>query len=263
MKITRCCSMSATVFLTALLTSVLAEAELLLWDSLPLQVSIPVGSERTLRFPASVREVRLPQSLDDRLRTQAIENSVHWLAAESFATQRVIVETAAGNNYLFDLRADAAGARSVIEIVRKEDADSDRQLSSLPVPVTLVRHAAMQLFAPRRFLSADPPIRSLPDTNRPLPPQLLQGVDFEYRLLGMWSGYGHFVTAVAVRNLSELQIVLDPRTFDHSRIRGNWLTSTFQHRDIQPRGSGHAADTSVLYLVSSQPFFNSIDYFQR
>jgi hypothetical protein len=41
--------------------------------------------------------------------------------------------------------------------------------------------------------------------------------------------------------------ILDPRD-----LRGAWLTATFQHHRLLPKGD--EADTTAVYLISARPF---------
>ena len=62
-----------------------------------------------------------------------------------------------------------------------------------------------------------------------------------------WRAKGLYVTAVKLTNRTEQALTLDPRN-----IRGTWLTATFQHHRLFPKGD--EADTTAVYLISARPF---------
>ena len=230
------------------------------WRGLPLAVSMRPGQERSVFFPARVLEVQVPTVLDGKLRTQVLGKGVHWLSTEVFPRQRAVVSTVDGHVYLLDLAATEDGGGPSIEIVKGTPIAGQvhSTTQSEPPPVRLTRFAAQHLYAPERLRPADAGISRLAPPALPGDTPLIQGVHLAYSVLGAWRGYGHHVTALQVRNRSSLQIPLDPRLFEHRRIRGRWIASTFQHRWLQPAGSAAAADATVLYLVSRQPFQDSL-----
>lgn len=139
---------------------------------------------------------------------------------------------------------------AVVTRVQADDAvATEGWYGKIPLAVYLTRFAARHLYAPPRLALQDASLRFVsPEKTRVC--RLVQGVDWLYTALGAWRGYEHWVEAVLVRNRSDLRIPLDPRIFDHGRIRGHWIATTFQHRWLEPAGSTGDADGSVLYLVS-------------
>ena len=248
---------TAGLLLSLLLASQSAPvvAEELIWEGLPLRIHLPTGRERTVRFPEQLRRVRLPGLSADRLRTQVVDRSVHWLAATDFTAERVVVEAVGDRAYLLDLSAGADGSASAVQIRRLRPG---AEKPDIPAPVRLTRFAAQRLFAPRRLVPDNVAVRALAVKAYPQAYPLLQGVALDYELLGSWRGYGYYLTAVGLLNRSPLRVPLDPRLLDHRRIRGDWLTSSFQHRWLEAAGSSGATDSTVLYLVSRRPFHRSL-----
>ena len=76
---------------------------------------------------------------------------------------------------------------------------------------------------------------------------LVQGGTIEATPLVAWRAKGLYVTAVKLTNRTEQAQTLDPR-----HLRGAWLTATFQHHRLLPKGN--EADTTAVYLVSARPF---------
>jgi integrating conjugative element protein (TIGR03749 family) len=61
--------------------------------------------------------------------------------------------------------------------------------------------------------------------------------------LASWRLEDQWVTAVRLTNSSSGWVTLDPRV-----LQGDFLTATFQHEALGPRGTPE--DTTVLYLVT-------------
>ena len=76
---------------------------------------------------------------------------------------------------------------------------------------------------------------------------LLRGGAIEARPLVGWRAGGLYLTAVKLTNRTE-----HPRTLDPRDLRGTWLTATFQHHRLLPKGD--EADTTAVYLISARPF---------
>ena len=62
--------------------------ERIFWDKKPLKITLPVNKERMITFPTPVR-IGLPVEINSQLRTQINNNTVNWLAYESFKSQRI------------------------------------------------------------------------------------------------------------------------------------------------------------------------------
>jgi len=231
--------------------------ERVFWNKAPIAVSLRVGQERRASFPGDVR-VGMPPALTDSVRTQSVNGTVYWLAREPFEATRVqLQDLDTGRVYLVDLRADEHGATAPLEVhLPRQRAKTSNKLpepqneSENPGYVALTRHAAQQMYAPKRLLR-DPPgvFRARLRTRDPVP--LLRGGAVEATPLASWRGGGLYVTAVKLRNITEQPIVLDPRD-----LRGHWLAATFQHARLLPHGD--EADTTCVYLVSARPFAESL-----
>jgi hypothetical protein len=69
--------------------------------------------------------------------------------------------------------------------------------------------------------------------------------------LASWQGGGYTVTAVKLTNLAYERQLLDPRD-----LRGHFVTATFQHNALGPKGT--ASDVTCVYLVTDRPFAETI-----
>lgn len=235
--------------------------ERILWNKTPIRITLPVGQERLVHFPADVR-VGLPSPPPPGLRTQSIDGTVYWYAQEPFPTTRVQVqELATGQMVLLDLLAQPGADTTPIQILRSRSADpavmelgTQNQTASAAAQATanfvqLTRYAAQQLYAPQRLVRELPGIYPVPVNTDPV--TLVRGGHVEARPLIAWRGGEDYITAVRLQNLTGQAVILDPRD-----LRGQWAAATFQQARLLPRGD--EADTTCVYLISARPFTEAL-----
>jgi len=245
------------LFLSCLATGIQAQetaARRILWQKVPIAVQLTVGEERLVHFPGPV-SVGVPAILDSSLRTQTVNGTVYWRAAAPFPTTRVAIrELDSGQMYLIDLQAGLAPSDNApIRVMLDTPANGEIGAATTPGPpqldfVHLTRFAAQQLYAPARLVSTLPGVVRVPLQQDAVP--LVRGGAVEATPLIAWRAGPHYVTAVKLVNRTTEPQVLDPRA-----LRGQWLSATFQHARLLPVGD--EADTTVVYLVSAQPFATS------
>jgi integrating conjugative element protein (TIGR03749 family) len=133
--------------------------------------------------------------------------------------------------------ADEAPARA------QDQAGTLAARRETPVPVVLTRFAAQNLYAPLRTVEPLPGVMRV---------NLRRGLDLGTLMptlpvravaLASWRLEDQWVTAVRLTNSSSGSVTLDPRV-----LQGDFLTATFQHEALGPRGTPE--DTTVLYLVT-------------
>lgn len=251
--------------LFALFVPAASAVEILRWERLPLAVPLTVGRERIVFVDRNVR-IGVPASVGDRLRAQSAGGAVYLRASEPIEPTRLQLQDAdSGALILLDIAAhpakDGEAALEPIRIVEGgatatrygDQADATAASATprgepaarreTPVPVILTRHAEQQLYAPLRTvepvagvlrvnLRRDLDLRSLLPTE-PVSAEALAG----WRLEDQW------VTAVRLTNAGADWVQLDPRA-----LQGDFLTATFQHSSLGPRGTPE--DTTVVYLVT-------------
>ncbi len=225
------------------------------WQKVPIAVQLMVGEEQLVHFAGAV-SVGVPKSLDSSLRTQTVNGTVYWRAAAPFATTRVAIrELDSGRMVLIDLEASfAPNDNAPIRITLDTPAIGEDGVTTPTGPVQydyvqMTRFAAQQLYAPARLVSALSGVVRVPLQQDAV--SLVRGGAVEARPLIAWRAGSHYVTAVKLTNRSTEPQVLDPRA-----LRGQWLSATFQHARLLP--AGDEADTTVVYLVSAQPFAASV-----
>jgi integrating conjugative element protein (TIGR03749 family) len=251
--------MATWLGLTLLLMQSLVHAETetlerIEWKKAPIRLELAVGQEQRIEFPAAVK-VGVPASVQGVLRTQSINGMVYLLAHTSFGSNRIMVrELDSGRIYLFDITATEDGGSGhpiQIYVSGEQGSEKDQATGGLvpeqdrPDFVQLTRFAAQQLYAPARLVKDQPSIVRVPVSRDPV--ELYHGGAVEGVPLVAWRTKGLYVTAVKLTNRTEQVLTLDPRN-----IRGTWLTATFQHHRLFPKGD--EADTTAVYLISARPF---------
>ena len=249
----------ASLSLTMLLANSLAQAETetperIEWKKAPIRLGLTVGHEQRIEFPAAVK-VGVPAAVQPLLRTQSVNGTVYLLAQAPFESNRLMVrELDSGRTYLFDVTAtERGGARHPIQITVADDRQPDTDSGTAntnpgrepPGYIQLTRFAAQQLYAPARVVKDQPGVVRVPVARAPV--DLLRGGTVEATPLVAWRAGGRYVTAIKLTNRTEHPQTLDPRD-----LRGTWLTATFQHHRLFPKGD--EADTTAVYLISARPF---------
>jgi len=231
-----------------------ATPERIEWKKAPIRLELTVGQEQRIDFPAAVK-VGVPGLLQSLLRTQSVNGTVYLLAHAPFGSSRLMVrELDSGQIYLFDVTAaEEGGVGHPLQIYVSGDGGAANNLATVsndsvqgqPGYIQLTRFAAQQLYAPSRLVKDRPGIVRVPVGRDAV--DLLHGGTVEATPLVAWRANGLYVTAVKLANRTDQPQTLDPR-----HLRGAWLTATFQHHRLLPKGN--EADTTAVYLVSARPF---------
>lgn len=252
------------------------QAPTVYWDQRPIPITLQVGVERQIHFPAGVR-LGIPAQVNHALRTQSVAGTVHWLASEPFKPVRVQVrEIDSGRTYLLDVGAAAeggdVGAMTIAPrppaqplIPQSANALGSNSVAQEYAPVgtlddlarpkaydypTLTRFAFAQLHAPERLL----PELTLAGVERtPVPmqpiPYLYQGGALVGAPLGGWSDGQTYITALQLTNTTTQTVLVDPRA-----IRGRWLARGLIQAELQPKGDAWQRDRTIIVLLSPVPF---------
>ncbi|OTA16791.1 conjugal transfer protein [Xenorhabdus vietnamensis] len=236
-----------------LLFSIGAKAdELMKWERIPLSIALKVGQERIIFADRNVR-VGFPPLLSDKLRVQSAGGAIYLKANNAFPQTRLqLQDSENGEIILLDITAAKAGPTEPVRIIysdekqpdstKKSQSQSKSQLST-PVPVTLIRYAAQQLYAPLRTVE---PVTGIQPMNLHLASSittLYPSEPIEIIPLAGWRLHNHTVVALKLRNPIQRKITLDPRA-----LQGKFVAATFQHRWLGEAGTPE--ETTVLYLVT-------------
>lgn len=243
--------------------------EILRWERMPLAVPLKVGQERIVFVDRNVR-VGVPAGVGERLRVQSAGGAVYLRASEPIEPTRLQLQDAdTGALILLDIAAEPAkDGEAELEPVRivegnstparygdqpgdtdeaparaQDQAGARAARRETPVPVVLTRFAAQNLYAPLRTVEPLPGVMRV-NLRRDLALGTLMPTQPVHAVaLASWRLEDQWVTAVRLTNNSSGWITLDPRI-----LQGDFLTATFQHEALGPRGTPE--DTTVLYLVT-------------
>ncbi|AOY95932.1 integrating conjugative element protein [Cupriavidus sp. USMAA2-4] len=245
--------------------------EILRWERMPLAVPLKVGQERIVFIDRNVR-VGVPAGVGERLRVQSAGGAVYLRASEPIEPTRLQLQDAdTGALILLDIAAEppkdgeaelepvrivegsspparygdlASGADEAL--ARAQDQTGARAARrETPVSVVLTRFAAQNLYAPLRTVEPLPGVMRV-NLRRDLDLDLgtlMPTLPVRAVALASWRLEDQWVTAVRLTNSSSGRVTLDPRV-----LQGDFLTATFQHEALGPRGTPE--DTTVLYLVT-------------
>ena len=240
-------------------TSVWAQGavpERVVWQKEPIPRVLTLGQERRVGFPGPVK-VGVPPQLEAAVRVQSIAGTVYLLAHREFDLTRVMVrETQSDQVYLLDLTAkEEGGSGAPVEVYASEEPAErddpgeieDASAPSVPIYgyVALTRFAAQQLYAPARLLRDLPGVVRVPVARPEV--ALIRGASVRAEPLVAWRAGELYLTAVKLTNRTDRALTLDPR-----RLRGAWLSASFQHNRLLPQSD--ESDTTALYLISARPF---------
>lgn len=242
--------------------------ERVVWEKKPITLHIQRGQERIIHFPDEIR-YWLPDSLKNKVTALAANGVLYLQAHAEFPSTRIRVQGLNSQHiYLLDVYADDSISVNDELIVLEADQVINKANNTNPNiveedwRVRLTRYAAHQLYAPERLLQGDASIKRIAVNTTSIP--LFRGNHLETTPIAAWQGGGLFVTAVKVINHSQNQMAFGFNSAEKrpvidlaSRLRGHWLTATPQHLTLDAFGSD--ADSTVLYLISEQPFAESID----
>ncbi len=247
--------------------SVLAEDKRI-WNNLPITIVLPVNKEVRVTFPTDVI-IQIPEAIAGNLESLAPNQQlVYWKAKSPFDTQRILATSTDNETvYLIDLVASEnqiANEPILIEDPNRLIANSNQDSSDSVLPVMeelrdppeilLTRFVAQTLYAPRRLVPQSPDIQAIHINDLPDKFPLMQsqwGEQYQFKIVGAWSGYGRYITAVLVINLSNTPVRINP-----GLIRGNFTHITPQHLSLD--ATGKLSDRTTLYLISDAPFESAI-----
>lgn len=243
--------------------------EILRWERMPLAVPLKVGQERIVFIDRNVR-VGVPAGVGERLRVQSAGGAVYLRASEPIEPTRLQLQDAdTGALILLDIAAeppkdgeaelepvrivegsstparfgDQAGGADEAPARAQDQTGAHAARRETPVSVVLTRFAAQNLYAPLRTVEPLPGVMRV-NLRRDLDlGTLMPTLPVRAVALASWRLEDQWVTAVRLTNSSSGWVTLDPRV-----LQGDFLTATFQHEALGPRGTPE--DTTVLYLVT-------------
>ena len=272
----RCKKYVVWVFILCGLSATIVQADVRrVWDEKPLTLILPVGQELRVSFPTGVN-VQVPLGISEKLTSLAPNpKMIYWIATEEFTTARIIATAIDGKTvYVIDVAAEKNAGKDDIVIEdparvsstntdistdhhESASASSDSDIEDVlddPAEILLTRFASQTLYAPSRLMPTDARISSVNIfvINKDFP--LLQsghGEQVVVNVVGAWTGFGRYVTALLIVNQTPIAF-----EFDASRVRGNFTHITAQHLNLGAKGG--LTDRTTLYLISDIPFAEAL-----
>lgn len=227
----------------------------------PVRVQLQVGRERLITLPADAL-LHVPGDMEAVARLQNIGGTIYVTALVPFTAIRIVAELVdSGQQIPFDLIAQQSTKEDgELQVAVMEPptvpnpmaagAAGGASAAAAPEPaadmVQLTRHAARQLYAPRRLAVGMPGVSQVAVDFAPVP-GLLRGVSVVAQPVGQWKSGNLYVTAVRITNQSRFALELPLES-----IRGRWISATAQHGRIGAAGTD--TDTTALYLVCDRTF---------
>ena len=237
-----------------------------IWNNLPITIVLPVNKEVRVTFPTDV-SIQIPELIAGNLESLAPnQQMVYWKAKSPFDAQRVIATSSDNETvYLVDLVASENQIanepiliedpnRLVMEVADQPTPSMATEELRDPPEIVLTRFVSQTLYAPRRLVPQSGDIQEIHVNELPQKFPLMQsqwGEQYQYKIVGSWSGYGRYITAVLVINLSNTPVRINP-----GLIRGNFTHITPQHLALD--ATGKLSDRTTLYLISDVPFESAI-----
>ncbi len=242
-----------------------AAEDVRVWNNTPLTIVLPVKQEVRVIFPTSVH-LQVPIETTQVLESMAPNPEVvYWTALAPFDGSRVIATSHDKKTvYLVDLVAEEGAdatpkriedpARVLIETSVNQNTEIPKPSSNDPAEIILTRFVSQSLYAPKRLIPTDQNIFQVDGVSLPADFPLLRsqkGERYALSVVGAWNGYGRYITAVMVTNLSDVSARVNP-----ALVVGNFTHITSQHLWLSHTGS--MEDRTTLYLISRVPFASAI-----
>ena len=226
----------------------------------PIRVELAVGEERLVTLPATAA-LSVPTDIEHVARIETIGPTIYVKALTPFHQIRIVAELIdSGQLIPMDFIASTqakslpelevsvmapAGSAGTPDEQAKDSKDRPAEQTGADM-VQLTRHAARQLYAPRRLAWTTPGVHQVEVSMKPVP-ALIRGVNAEVVPLGQWKSGPLYVTAVRVTNRSAV-----PLEIPLEQLRGRWIAATAQHGRVGRAGT--ETDTTAIYLVCDRSF---------
>lgn len=248
--------------------------EHVLWDKTPIKFNVPTGQERMITFPDAITLTNTDPSLTrEKVSLIADAGTLYVRAKETFSPVRVQVKLMTeGQIILLDLSSTEGGDDTPLDVVLNagdavnvkrpaaQTLEEEEQTGGAavppavalptvpaPTPISLLRYAIQQLYAPQRLLTEPANVARTPMyTTKDI--HLFYGDNTSAFPISSWRGGDLYVTAVIIKNNLPRSLTLDPR-----KIFGNWQAITFYPTNVL-KARGQARDQTTAFLISDEPF---------
>lgn len=237
------------------LTGFAFEAEHILWDKIPIPLTLSVAEERLIHFPEAIRLI--DSEAGDKMTILKVQDSLYLKAKQSFDNQRLLVQLMPqGEVIILNLSAqENKTVNKPIDILVNKDKETENDFQQTANPfdfnaITLTRFAIQSLYAPQRLVTMPAEITRTPmQTRRQI--NLIFGASIEARPLISWRGGDLYVTAVELTNLLNKTVIIDPR-----HLIGNWQTATFYPTNTL--AARVKKESTTVFLISDRSFNDAL-----
>lgn len=249
----------------------------MVWKHIPLNISLPVGSEKIIHFPHSA-DLGIPSSINQDLTTQRQDGWMYITANKAFKPVRVEVrDNVTGQMILLNLSASKTGNTHNVTVIYPNKKASNGKMHPLNTGVmqgsmaykTMTQYAEQQLYAPKRLLKNPYGISLIKSyaINGSVPKSqwlyhFFIGGGVVAQPWASWYGGNVYVTAVLIKNLLASPLNLRRHlTSICGRISGVWKAVTYFPFAGKPWVLGRAgseSDHTVAFLISREPFSQAI-----
>lgn len=249
-----------SIFLLGLMSTSLHAAddiEHIKFELKPLKITLPIGQDRIIQFPAKKIAVNFDQAvLTDDIFSHVNTNGVLYLRAKApFETHQLwvqLLDDPNGRMVLIDLDASKQGSANVVSVVLDDTPNDpnhpDYQAPKKPAAldeIEFYRFAVQQLYSPQRVLTHPPQVTRVPMKTQDVV-ALYEGVTA--MPLISWKSGERYVTAVLLRNDQATK-----QTINRERLRGDWdKVFLFPLKTLAPTGTRE--DSTTAFIVSRSPF---------
>lgn len=268
-------------------TGLTSSVETVTWTGVPINVVIPVGVERVIKFKHSKIQIAIPMALAGIATAESNRGVVYLRASRPFNKSRFrFREKDTGKIYAMDVTAsDESGKLAPIVIVTEDDVDVSEitiepdlptpvppeaqlptntpieQVVQAPLPpvvhgyTTLVRFAMQQVYAPERLIESVPDIYRVSFNADVDAINIVPGAKVKARVLGQWRNADHYVTAVYLQNMSAENITLDPRQLTG---RHTWKSTALMNGVLTPANT--FGDATTLVAISDKKWMEGVQW---
>ena len=165
-KYSRLQLLSATLILVG--NQVANAAEVAVWQHNPIPIQLKTGVERRIDFPEPIVEIDAPQELAQQSRILLKpDGKLFWLPNADIEKTRIMVTSATGNIYLFDVTANTEGREDILQIVDPAINGGYVPSSNSNVPQTITSDSEGGDSIPA-MAATSAPINARPEDNLPL-----------------------------------------------------------------------------------------------
>ena len=249
------------------LTSVNAELRLLSFPGETIKLQLDVDQEVQLNFEKPLSSIGIPDEIKNNIKTQLIDSRIWIKVTKAFKPTRVLIKSVKGEISVFSLSAIPKQQKTQEYPIKYNIVSERRQADESPGKkkieikaganyIALTRFVAQSFYAPKRLIKKIDVVRVPINTNKLITlfscsKNLACNGNVSALPLASWKSSHYYISAVLLKNITKQQIVLDPRD-----LLGKWKSTTFHFNRLGRTGS--LTDTSVVYLISSSPFEQSL-----